>query len=1000
MLESPLYNSRIIKSFTEYISKYHPKVDIILILDYAGIKKYQIEDEGHWFTQTQVDQFYDMTVKTTGDLDIARKAGQYSIFSIAAGGFAKYLLWYMTPSAVYNVLEKVYPHASRGSTVKAKKVGPNQAEVIATQNPGVKEKPYQCQNRLGTFEGITKLFTNELPVVVHDTCMHISGDRCVYNIRWKPMPSFTWKRLANYSYLLGILVSILVFATLPPGYSITVFLSVIIISMGVTLYQVNLEKNELETTFKNHGDTANNLVDEINARYNNSILIQEIGQATSNILNIDNLLKFTMETFKKRLDFDRGLIMLANRDKTRLIYKTGYGYNRDEEDLLINTEFHLDNPKSRGPFIVAFKNQQPFLMDDLGALEKIVSERSREFAKRLGVKSFICVPILYEGISEGILVVDNYHSKRPLNQSDLNLFTGIALQLGISINNARSYEVIREREQRFRALSENAPDIIYTLDTEGRFVYVNPAWEKILGYQKEMTIGKLFVDFLKTEDTERFVSVLSYIKGKRQTITDLYVPILHKDGTKRLFHMSCAPEADSEGNLIGVVGIFKDVTDLKKSEFELRESNESLRREIEERTLAEAKRAALERQLRQAQKMEAVGTLAGGLAHDFNNLLMGIQGYATLMLLDTKEGHAHYEKLKNIEKYVVRGANLTKQLLGFARGGKYEIKPTNMNELIKTSSEMFGRTKKEISISIDLESKPWIVQVDQGQIEQVLLNLYLNAAQAMPGGGNIQIETKNVLIDENDDQYRYRKPGRYIRIMVKDAGVGIDEKTKGRIFEPFFTTKEMGRGTGLGLASVYGIVKSHNGFIHVESEVGHGSNFIIHLPASDKAPKKEKFLAETLTMGNETLLVIDDEADILNICSEMLKKLGYNVISAGSGAEAVKVFIEKTEEIDAVILDMVMPEMSGGETFTRLKKIKPDVKVLLASGYSVSEEALRIINDGQGGFIQKPFDIQKVSSKIREILDKQTPGSVSKSLPFCLSGKAPEYDVRHNQNPD
>jgi len=359
MSESPLYNSRIIKSFAEYISKYHPKVEIISILDYGGIKKYQIEDEGHWFTQTQVDRFYDAAVKTTGDSGIARKAGQYSVFSAATGGFTKYLLWYMTPSAVYAVLEKVHPHASRGSTVKTRKVGPNQAEVIAIQNPGVKEKPYQCQNRMGTFEGMAKLFTNELPVVEHDTCMHISGDRCVYNIKWKPMPSFKWKRLANYSYLLGILVSILVFATLPPGYSITVFLSVIVISMGVTLYQVNLEKNELATTFKNHGDTANNLVDEINARYNNSILIQEIGQATSNILNIDNLLKFTMETFKKRLDFDRGLIMLANRDKTRLIYKTGYGYNRDEEDLLINTEFHLDNPKSRGPFIVAFKNQQP-----------------------------------------------------------------------------------------------------------------------------------------------------------------------------------------------------------------------------------------------------------------------------------------------------------------------------------------------------------------------------------------------------------------------------------------------------------------------------------------------------------------------------------------------------------------------------------------------------------------------------------------------------------------
>jgi len=977
MEEAPLYNMRIIRSFTEYISKYHPWVDIKPILDYAGIEKYQLEDEGHWFTQKQADRFYEIAVKATGDPDIARKAGQYAPFSKTAGGFSKYLLWYMTPSAAYTVLGKLYPHASKGSSVETRKVGPNHAEITAIQNPGVKEKPYQCENRLGGLEGIAKLFTNEFAVVEHDTCMHISGDRCVYNIRWKTMPSFTWKRIAGYSYLLGLIICLLFLFSLPLTYSITVVLAVILISMSITLYQVYLEKNELETTFKDHGDTAGNLIDEINVRYNNSKLIQEIGQATSNILNIDKLLEFTMETFKKRLDFDRGLIMLSNRARTRLVYKVGYGYNQNEEDLLKNTEFHLDNPKSKGPFIVSFKQQQSFLINDPGEFEQIVSERSREFAMRLGVKSFICVPIIYEGISEGILAVDNYHSKRPLNQSDINLFLGIAPQLGISINNARSYELIREREQQFRALSENAPDIIYTLNTDGRFLYVNPAWEKILGYQKEIVIGKLFTDFLKNEDMERFISVFSYIINNKQTITDLYVPIIHKDGTERLFYMSGAPDADSEGNVIGVLGIFKDITDLKNSEFALRATNENLMQEIEERKRAEAKRADLESQLRQAQKMEAVGTLAGGLAHDFNNLLMGIQGYATLMLLSTKESHDHYEKLKNIEKYVLRGSDLTKQLLGFARGGKYEVKPTNINELIQTSSQMFGRTKKEISISTTFETKIWTVEVDQGQIEQVLLNLYLNAAQAMPGGGNIHIETKNVSIAENGKQNKYFKSGRYVRVIVKDKGVGIDEKTKVRIFDPFFTTKEMGRGTGLGLASAYGIIKSHNGFINVESEVGCGSQFIIHLPASEKASIKETFISdisEELLMGNETILVVDDEEDILKICTEMLTKLGYKVMPARSGIEAVQLFTEKKDEIHLVILDMVMPEMSGDEAYPLLKKIKPDLKVLLSSGYSLSEEASMILKNDQSGFIQKPFDINRVSFKIRELLDRSISG--------------------------
>jgi CheY-like chemotaxis protein len=239
----------------------------------------------------------------------------------------------------------------------------------------------------------------------------------------------------------------------------------------------------------------------------------------------------------------------------------------------------------------------------------------------------------------------------------------------------------------------------------------------------------------------------------------------------------------------------------------------------------------------------------------------------------------------------------------------------------------------------------------------------------MPGGGNIYIETKNVIIDENETRNKYFKSGKYVRIIVKDTGVGMDEKTKGRIFDPFFTTKEMGRGTGLGLASAYGIIKSHNGFINVESEVGRGSDFIIHLPASEKASEKEIVIAEKLFMGNETLLLVDDEEDILKIGAEMLNKLGYKVMPVRSGIEAIKLFTEKKDEIHLIILDMVMPEMNGRETFDLLKKIQPDLKVLLSSGYSLSEEASRILNNGHNSFIQKPFDIYRVSSKIRELLD-------------------------------
>jgi PAS domain S-box-containing protein len=441
----------------------------------------------------------------------------------------------------------------------------------------------------------------------------------------------------------------------------------------------------------------------------------------------------------------------------------------------------------------------------------------------------------------------------------------------------------------------------------------------------------------------------------------------------------------SEGRLAGILGLshydpdrrFEDdelvmlerLAELASIAFDNARLYDRLTRELAERERLEVERDAMQAQLLQSQKMEAVGTLAGGIAHDFNNLLMGIQGYTSLALLDIDPSHPNYDRLKRIESQVQSGADLTRQLLGFARGGRYEVMVSDMNEILEKTSAMFGRTKREITIQRKLGKDLWPVQVDRGQMEQVFMNLYLNAWQAMPGGGEIHLETENMTLNDAQVVPYVVKPGRYVKIMVTDNGTGMDEKTKARIFEPFFTTKALGRGTGLGLATVYGIVKGHGGMINVYSEPGYGTTFSIYLPAPGLEEMEEMKAPEPIAKGKETILLVDDEEIVLDVSREILEFLGYRVYAVANGQEAIVLYGEKRDQIDLVLLDMIMPGMSGGETFNRLCQIQPEVKVILTSGYSINGQAKEIIDRGCRGFLQKPFHLEKLSRMLREILD-------------------------------
>ncbi len=390
-----------------------------------------------------------------------------------------------------------------------------------------------------------------------------------------------------------------------------------------------------------------------------------------------------------------------------------------------------------------------------------------------------------------------------------------------------------------------------------------------------------------------------------------------------------------------------------------------------ERKRAEEEKKEMQTRLLRAQKMEAVGTLAGGIAHNFNNILAVLQGNAQLISMDLDPTNPHYELAQEIEKQTKLGASLTRQLLGFAQGDVYEVRPINLNDLVKGTSTTFGRTKKEITIHLKLQEDLPFVESDIGQIEQVLMNLYVNAGHAMPSGGNLYLETRTIGHEGVQDTPFRMKPGNYVLLSVTDTGVGMDKETQERIFEPFFTTRKMGRGTGLGLATVYGIIKAHGGYIEVGSEKGRGTTFKLYLPASEKEVAKPVKVAEEVIKGTETILLVDDEEPVLRVGARVLNKLGYTVLEAKSGHEAVEIYKINKNKIDLVILDMIMPDIGGSEVYDLLKAINPEAKVLLCSGYSIDGQAMEILDRGCNGFIQKPFDAKKLSGKMRAVIETE-----------------------------
>jgi PAS domain S-box-containing protein len=622
--------------------------------------------------------------------------------------------------------------------------------------------------------------------------------------------------------------------------------------------------------------------------------------------------------------------------------------NRDENVLELQASAgiytHIDGAHSRVP-VGKFKigkiaqERAPHITNDVQNDPRV---GDHEWARQQKMVAFAGYPLIVEDRLLGVMAM---FSREQLAQDTLDAMASVADVVSQGIERKRAERELSKSEERYRDLVENAHDIIYSQDLAGNYTSMNKAGAQITGYTHAEALALNITQTVAPEylpkAREMFTAKLA---GERVTAYEM--DIIAKDG-HRITVEANTKLVYQDGVAVGIQGIARDVTERKQ----------------------------LEEQLRQSQKMEAIGQLAGGVAHDFNNLLTAINGYSSLALQRLEDGHPIRSYLEEVKKAGDRAANLTRQLLAFGRKQILQPVAINLNDIVTDMNKMLRRLiGEDIELRAKLDPSLKRIKADPGQIEQVLVNLVVNARDAMPEGGKLTIETAKVeLHQEYANTHVGVVPGDYVMLAVSDTGTGMTEATQARIFDPFFTTKEKGKGTGLGLSTVYGIVKQSGGSIWVYSELRHGTTFKVYLPQLAVAPQKtETAVVEPAPAGGiETILLVEDEDVVRGLAAKILEQSGYKVLAASRGPEAIQMCRQRAEPIHLLLTDVVMPETSGKEVADRMTELLPGLRVLYMSGYTDEAIVHHGVLDSNVEFIQKPFTPAALVRKVREVLDSE-----------------------------
>jgi PAS domain S-box-containing protein len=650
------------------------------------------------------------------------------------------------------------------------------------------------------------------------------------------------------------------------------------------------------------------------------------------------------------------------------VERAGIWLFNDDRDRLVASDLYDASAGRHGWGQELAADQHPDFFHALGAervldahdvyLDVRTVELRFSYLEPNDVAALLAAAVRLRGEVVGMVCLERSRGPHSWSEDELAFAGGMADQVAQALTNAerkKAQAALRESEERFRHLFDSISDLIYTHDDQGRLLSVNQAVVRILGYSREELLGRPLADFMRPEDRQAFTR--DYLPTlRRQGRAEGVALLVSKDGSSH--HVEYRNFLVAKDGVPYVSGSGREITQRIKAERELKE---------------------LQERLIHAQKMEAVGNLASGIAHDFNNILQGVSGYIQLLSAKPQTDEANRKYLAEVDAAVGRAAELVRRLLTFGRKAETELKPVDLNQEVAQAVKILERTiPKMINIETRLSPEVKTILGDPTQLEQVLMNLGTNARDAMPQGGRLVMSTENMELDEQFCRTRPGlSPGEYVCLTISDDGMGMDRETVRHVFEPFYTTKGLGSGTGLGLFTVHGIVESHGGYISCHSTSGQGTVFTIYLPvAAEKAAALEAppEPAGPVSGGKETILVVDDEEAILEVVRDVLRQYGYTVLTADSGEGALEMFSENPRQVDLVILDLGMPGMGGDRCLRQMLATHPEVRVVVATGYSGSDKRGEMLAAGARRFITKPYRLDDLLRTVRQVMDEEPSG--------------------------